>query len=208
MIEFINSWVQSIVVAVIVVAIIEMILPNGSSKKYIRVVLGIYVLFHIITPIMNKISNGTITMDFNIDQYEQEIASHETFSQKLETSNQSNIRDMYQKQLKKDVTAKLEEKGYQINSLQIVIKKDDTYAIEKITMSLLKEKKKLIDNESTTNKVVINEVHISVQKETKQKEISQEEDTRGLTIAERNELKQYISSTYDVKQEAILINET
>jgi len=34
--EFITSWVQGIIIAVIIGTIIEMLLPNGNSKKYIK----------------------------------------------------------------------------------------------------------------------------------------------------------------------------
>ena len=44
MVAFISSWAQGIIVAVIIASIIEMILPEGSSKKYIKVVIGVYIL--------------------------------------------------------------------------------------------------------------------------------------------------------------------
>ena len=37
MIEWITNWAQGIIIAVIIATIIEMILPNGSCKKYIKV---------------------------------------------------------------------------------------------------------------------------------------------------------------------------
>lgn len=49
MIDFLSNWAQGIIVAVIIATIIEMILPNGSSKKYVKVVVGIYILFTIIS---------------------------------------------------------------------------------------------------------------------------------------------------------------
>ena len=45
---FLNSWLQGIIVSVVISTIIEMILPNGNTKKYVKVVLGIYVMFNII----------------------------------------------------------------------------------------------------------------------------------------------------------------
>ena len=36
MVAFISNWAQGIIVAVIIASIIEMILPEGSSKKYIN----------------------------------------------------------------------------------------------------------------------------------------------------------------------------
>lgn len=37
--NFLNTWLQGIIVAVIIATIIEMILPSGNSKKYIKMVL-------------------------------------------------------------------------------------------------------------------------------------------------------------------------
>ena len=51
MISLFSSWARGIVIAVVVSTIIEMILPNGSSKKYVKSVIGIYILFVIISPV-------------------------------------------------------------------------------------------------------------------------------------------------------------
>ena len=45
MISFISSWAQQIIFAVIIGIIIQMLLPEGKSKKYIKIVIGVYVLF-------------------------------------------------------------------------------------------------------------------------------------------------------------------
>ena len=57
MVEWISGWAQGIIVAVIIATIIEMLLPEGSSKKYIKVVVGIYILFTKITSIWSEKSN-------------------------------------------------------------------------------------------------------------------------------------------------------
>ena len=54
MIEFISSWAEQIVLAVIVATIIELILTKNKNKKYIQMVIGVYVLFNIISPIINN----------------------------------------------------------------------------------------------------------------------------------------------------------
>lgn len=74
MISFISSWAEQIIVAVIIATIIEMILPNGNSKKYIKVVIGIYVLFTILSPILGKITN----IDFNNIDYDKYFGDLET----------------------------------------------------------------------------------------------------------------------------------
>ena len=60
MIKFINSWAQGIILAVIIVTIIEIILPEGKNKKYVKTVIGVYILFTIIYPLINKFTKTNI----------------------------------------------------------------------------------------------------------------------------------------------------
>ena len=69
MINFMSSWAEQIVLAVIVATIIEMILPKNKTKKYIQMVVSIYVLFNIISPIIKNKDNFSIEK-YNIENYE------------------------------------------------------------------------------------------------------------------------------------------
>ena len=69
MINFISSWAEQIVLAVIVATIIELILPKNKNKKYIQMVIGIYVLFNIISPIIKNKENFSVEK-YNIEKYE------------------------------------------------------------------------------------------------------------------------------------------
>ena len=62
MINWIGSWVQGIVIAVVISTIIEMILPDGNIKKYVRTVIGVYIVFVIISPIITKITGKEINL--------------------------------------------------------------------------------------------------------------------------------------------------
>ena len=53
MIENLSSWAKGITLAVIVVSILEMLLPNNKTKKYIKMVMGVFILFNIISPFIN-----------------------------------------------------------------------------------------------------------------------------------------------------------
>ena len=70
--EFISSWVQGIIVAVVIGSIIEMILPEGNSKKYIKIVIGVYVIFNIVAPIINKFTGNELdfTSIIDLNKYE------------------------------------------------------------------------------------------------------------------------------------------
>ena len=196
MIEFLSSWAQGIIVAVIIVTLIEMILPNSSSKKYVKVVIGMYILFTIVSPIIKKVGGKDINLNtINIEKYEQQISkSDNTISRKFEDNNTRSIKDIYVSNLKADISAKLKEKGYEIDTSDIQIKDDENYTIEKITLKLVKMEQKQEKN----NEIVINTVEIG-------NTISQK-DSKTLSDDEKQEVKDYISETYDIDKKNINIS--
>lgn len=54
MIDFLNTWAEKIALSVIAISILEMLIPNNKMKKYIRVVMGIFILFNIISPLIEE----------------------------------------------------------------------------------------------------------------------------------------------------------
>ena len=54
MINFLSSWAEQVILAVIIATILELILPNSKNKKYVQMVIGVYVLFNIISPIIKN----------------------------------------------------------------------------------------------------------------------------------------------------------
>lgn len=196
MIEFLSSWAQGIIVAVIIATLIEMILPNSSSKKYVKVVIGMYILFTIVSPIIKKVGGKDINLNtINIEEYEQQISkSDNTISRKFEDNNTRSIKDIYVSNLKADISAKLKEKGYEIDTSDIQIKDDENYTIEKITLKLIKMEQKQEKN----NEIVINTVEIG-------NTISQK-DSKTLSDDDKQEVKDYISETYDIDKKNINIS--
>ena len=196
MIEFLSSWAQGIIVAVIIATLIEMILPNSSSKKYVKVVIGMYILFTIVSPIIKKLGGKDINLNtIDIEKYEQQISkSDNTISRKFEDNNTRSIKDIYVSNLKADISAKLKEKGYEIDTSDIQIKDDENYTIEKITLKLIKMEQKQEKN----NEIVINTVEIG-------NTISQK-DSKTLSDDDKQEVKDYISETYDIDKKHINIS--
>lgn len=196
MIEFLSSWAQGIIVAVIIATLIEMILPNSSSKKYVKVVIGMYILFTIVSPIIKKVGGKDINLNtINIEKYERQIEkSDNTISRKFEDNNTRSIKDIYVSNLKADISAKLKEKGYEIDTSDIQIKDDENYTIEKITLKLIKMEQK----QGKNNEIVINTVEIG-------NTISQK-DSKTLSDDDKQEVKDYISETYDIDKKNINIS--
>lgn len=202
MIKWLSSWGQGIIVAVTVSAIIEMLLPNGNIKKYVRVIIGIYILFTIISPVISKLPNGKIDVNEILDtsKYEKQIVqSNENISKKIEASNSKTIKDIYISNLEKDIKVKLEEKGYGVLATSIEVKEDGNYTIEKINLSVYKTSK---DNKKN-NSIMINSIEIEVGKGSN---IIEESNNNTINDSDRNKIKEYLSATYDIDSKKIEIS--
>ena len=138
MIEFMSSWVKGLGLAIVIVSILEMLLPNNKTKKYIRMVMGIYILFTIVSPF---ISNQDIfdTSHFNLEDY----VTAETSSTLNQSSMDDRIQELYIQELEKDITKKLKEKGYEVSSCKVKAQISDKEEETKITKIKLKVKKAL-----------------------------------------------------------------
>lgn len=196
MIKFLSSWAQGIIVAVIIAALIELILPNGSSKKYVKVVIGMYILFTIVSPIIKKIGGRDADLNkiLDVEKYEQQLAkSDNEISQKFEDNNSRNIKDIYVSNLKADISEKLKEKGYKVATSIIEVKDDENYTIEKITLEVIKNDQKTEKN----NEIVINTIEIGSTEKMKEEKL--------LTDDEKSEVETYISQTYGIDKKNINI---
>lgn len=52
MIEFLRSWCEQIMICVFISIIIEMLVPTGNIKKYVKACTGVYIIFVILNPIL------------------------------------------------------------------------------------------------------------------------------------------------------------
>lgn len=113
MINFMSSWAEQIVLAVIVATIIEMILPKNKNKKYIQMVIGVYVLFNIISPIIKNKD------DFSIEKYS--IENYETKSQYQvdQSSMDEKLEKIYLEELEDTVALKFKENEIQVVKCEV-----------------------------------------------------------------------------------------
>ena len=108
MINFISSWAEQIVLAVIIATIIELILPQNKNKKYILMMVGIYILFNIISP---AIKNKEL---FSIEKYNIENYETKTSYELDQTSMDQRLEKIYLKELENTVIAKFKDNGFEV----------------------------------------------------------------------------------------------
>lgn len=188
MISFISSWSQQIIFAVIIGIIIQMLIPEGKNKKYIKVVIGVYVLFAVISPVAGK----NLDLDFNSLNLSLEESINNT-----ENNTQDSINEIYITNLKQDIKNKLKNKGYDCK--EIKLKTTENYDIQEMEIISIYEFKE--EDIKIVNSVVINEVQIG------EKDNSIKEQTvKGIPMSEEKKLKEYLSETYNVKEKNIIIS--
>ena len=199
MVKFLSNWGQGIIVAVIIGTIIEMLIPaEGGIKKYVKVVIGVYILFSVVSPFIQKIGKVSINNIFNTETYEKMMSSKSNdITKKIEDNNTRTVKDIYIASLKQDIEAKIEGKGYNATDIFIIAADDENYTIEKISLKLNRKKVKEEENKQI-NSVKINEITIKEKQSKLQKGTIENE--------ELNKIKEYLSKTYDIDEKTIDIS--
>lgn len=205
MIEFISTWVKGLGVAIVIVSIIEMILPNNKTKKYIKMVLGIYIIFNIISPLVKNKDKLNLE-NLNLNNY-----TASTSASVDQTSMNKRIEILYENELEKDITAKLKEKGYELSECKVTAKIDenennkDETKISNIKIKVEKKVAKQQEENNVENKIVtgiqqIKKVDIGKAKEKETKNSSK------ISKAELENIKKFLIEEYEVNEKCLEIN--
>lgn len=194
--NWISGWIQGIIIAVIIGTIIEMLLPEGNCKKYVKVVIGVYILFSIVSPVITKVTGNEFRVSdiYDINTYIE--VSAKSSQENIENSQQNQIKQVYITNLKNDMKQKIQEKGYSIKSLTLEISNDEQYTLKKIFAQVSKRK-----NEENNEVKGVNEINITISNTTE----NIEEDI-SISTKEQNDLKAYLSGIYNLEKKNININ--
>ena len=200
MIKFINSWAQGIILAVIIATIIEIILPEGKNKKYVKTVIGVYILFTIIYPLINKFTKTNINT--LIENTTKQMSTYqENNSLKIDTDKY--IESTYKKKIEEDIRKRANEKNLNITSLNVYIETEDENRYGMLNSLVMKVEK----NETSKKNNNVNQIkEINISKNVQNNEMIENKD-KTVTEKEINEFKEYINTTYYLEKEKIHINE-
>lgn len=159
MINFLNSWTRNIGLAIILVSIFEMLLPNNKMKNYIKIIMGIFIIFNIIAPV---VENKNL---FNINEFEKIAKADNMKSDSKLSINQKSmnerIKDLYENELEKNILLKIEEKNIEVKKCEVVatLNDDDEIEVSKIKINIKSDNKK--KEVSIVNKILIEEYGVS-----------------------------------------------
>ncbi len=214
MIEFMSFWVKGLGLAIVIVSILEMLLPNNKTKKYIRMVMGVYILFTIVSPFVSHQEDFNIN-DINLEEY----TTTETSTRVDQSSMNERIQELYIQELEKDITKKLTEKGYQVTSCKVKAEISDNEEESKITKIKINVQKlpKDSNNQEEKEENLENQVVAEIQKikpvdttikenHSEQEDNTQENNNTKVNKADIQNIKKFLIEEYGVNEKCLAIN--
>ena len=147
-----------------------MLLPEGNSKKYIKVVIGIYVLFTIVSPLVTKFTGKKIEVSdvLDLDKYVEKAGKTTDLQNIIQSDNDNNIKSIYIEGIKGDMKEKIKTKGYNTNSIDVDISDDDNYKIVSIILNITKiqdESENVIQKNEIEPVKNVNKIEINIGEE-------------------------------------------
>ena len=218
MIEFLSMWAKGLGLAIVIVSILEMLLPNNKSKKYIRMVMGIYVVFSIISPFVSNKEIFAIS-NFDIEKYTNQ--SKEYNMETDQTSMNEKIEKLYIEEIKKDMKDKIEQRGYIVENILIkanIQKSEEKSRITQVKLIIKKtnnnikeiEKENLEIEEKLVDKIKkIKPVDISTTDKKTQKKIDKDiktNENNKITKSDIQNIKKFLIDEYGVSEKCLEIN--
>ena len=207
MINYLTTWAKAIIMSIIIVSILEMLLPNNKTKKYVKMVMGLFILYNIISPFIKDKNSLKFKEEdlqtFTTEENKQIEVNQELMDRRLE--------ELYIQEIEKDITKKLEKKGYIVKSCKVqakISKDEDSTGITKIKLKI--EKGEMPENEEKQQEEIENKIITTIQNVKKvDTKISKKENNIGDALLEKvdiQNIKQFLIKEYEVNEKCLEIN--
>ena len=205
---------KNLALVLIIISILEMVLPNNKTKKYIKMIMGLYILFSIISPfIENSDKFNFNNLNFNLEETKEVSGINEKIDQ---TSMDNRLNELYKEQLQKDIIQKVQEQGYEMESCKVLahISENDS-GIENITLKI-KGKIEIEDNDKKQNKISIEnkivkeiqkiqKVEVKISENNEEDEDFKQEDM-NITKTDIKIIKDFLIKEYGVSEKCLKIS--
>lgn len=209
MIDFLKDWTINLVIFIIVISFLEMILPNGDIRKFVKMTIGLIIILVIINPFI-KLMQSDIDIEKEIlnnmaNQYQHREEDYKGF----EDYKDNQIKELYISKIKNEISEEVISKTeYKLSEIYIDIDeskdKGNYGSIEKINMKLIskqEDRKVSIEKERNIKVIEIN-VNIKDVEENKPKDqISANNKPKDLEVIEKE-----ISKKFEIDKEKLFIN--
>lgn len=193
-ISFISTWLKDIVILFILISIAELIMPRGNMKKYINMVIGLLIIFTIISPLAKLLK-----LNFNFEQavfnYSKSNIIEDIEENQLYIQQERQIEKVYKDRISTEIRELVEEKtDYTVVDIEIEIKNEtETYGELDYIEILISPDKKAVEKDK---------IHIE-----KVKPIDIQNNSKEIEVLDKDydDIKKLISNSYFVDMDKINI---
>jgi len=198
MVELIRNWIVNLVVVILLSVLVDIILPNGSMRKYAKFVLGIMIVYVVMSPLIvafrerfsleEEIIRNTNALEMDDLKFQ---------AQMIEDKYQDTILNLYKKRIEHQILYQIrkETKTAEIEAT-VSIDEDEnseTYgAIKKVILRI----------DGRGKSVDFADIHVDASHSKTMTEIKE----GGKKSIDYGKIKEMISSTYQISPEDIIID--
>lgn len=138
--ELIVKWVKNVIFLIMITTFLMLFLPNSEIKKYVKVIMGFFIISVFISPFTNLFNNDVDSIyefipEENIQKDWEELESE---GKNIEESNNQYLKNNYQTQIKDRIKEYLDFE-FPDYKKEVAIKTDHEFEIEKVEINLFKD---------------------------------------------------------------------
>ncbi|MDR1642101.1 MAG: stage III sporulation protein AF [Clostridiales bacterium] len=122
--SYISHWLRNLSFFLIFSAFAGIILPNEKYKKYIDLCFGIVLVIIMLQPITGLLGLGEFPVDELFDQIAGSAAPSSASGDEYTDLQWKLVKESFDSQVKAQISAMIEEKGYSISSLEVISSED------------------------------------------------------------------------------------
>lgn len=173
--------------------------------------MGLYVLFSIISPFIENSNKFNIdNLDFNsYIEKTQKVSTEEVNQDSMNTR----LKQIYIEKLENDITTKIEEKGYDVESCKVdayISEKENDSGINKIVLNIQKSDQSTeAKNSENIEEKIVTEVqkiqNVNIGTDNSNEKSENKEDT-NVTNADIQNIKKFLIDEYGVSEKCLKIN--
>jgi stage III sporulation protein AF len=132
MMAALSGWLEKIILLVLLASFMDMLLPNSSTQRYVKLVMGLVILLALLTPVMQLFSKDLTPerlavrmLNMNLDSSSGNMDQIKDYGEKLMQDNQKDTVQFVQGQLESLIKTKVEEDyGVSVKSIHVNLAKE------------------------------------------------------------------------------------
>lgn len=107
MIAALTGWIKGIIYIVLFAAFLEFLLPSGQMRKFIRVIIGLFIMLAVLNPIVTILGRGQTDelLPAWRDLSRDDRKNKQPLAENLVVTEQEMTRDVYKKELSRQIRA-------------------------------------------------------------------------------------------------------